>query len=166
MDYRKFVSDLLSTVSGEGFREPGLDGQPALYVGRMTEARGSRFQVVALMGLSEGSFPTNERPDPFLDEELRKALGLESRLQREQAGLFYQAITRADRQLLITRPYLSEDGEQWEASTFWKATKSLLEESSLITVIRINPSLGRSCSTQELLSQQSARRSFLRNINF
>ena len=152
VDYKQFVSDLLSTVRGEGFREPGLISQPALLVGRMTEARGTRFQAVALLGLSEGSFPTNERPDPFLDEDLRKALGLESRLQREQAGLFYQAITRTDQRLLITRPYLSEDGEQWEASTFWKATKNLLQKSSLV---KVNPEapqpLSEAASAQELL---------------
>jgi ATP-dependent helicase/DNAse subunit B len=152
VEYREFVSDLLSTVRSEGFREPAVAGQPALLVGRMTEARGNRYQVVALMGLSEGSFPVNEHPDPFLDEDLRRVLDLESRLQREQAGLFYQAITRADRSLLLTRPYLSEDGEQWEASTFWKSTKILLEENS---VIKVNPDtkqpLSEAASTQELL---------------
>ena len=152
VDYKQFISDLLGTVRGEGFREPSVVGEPALLVGRMTEARGSRYQAVALMGLSEGSFPANERPDPFLDEDLREALGLESRLQREQAGLFYQAITRADRYLLLTRPYLSEDGEQWEASTFWKAAHSLLEKTSLISVNPDTPQpLSEAASTQELL---------------
>jgi ATP-dependent helicase/nuclease subunit B len=167
VDYRQFVSDLLSTVRSEGFREPAVAGQPALLVGRMTEARGTRYQAVALMGLSEGSFPTNERPDPFLDEDLRQALGLESRLQREQAGLFYQAITRADQFLLLTRPYLSEDGEQWEASTFWKSTKNLLEENSVVTV---NPdtqqSLSEAASTQELLFSAVQQKKLPREYQF
>lgn len=167
VDYKQFLSDLLGTVSGEGFREPGVVGEPALLVGRMTEARGSRYQAVVLMGLSEGSFPANERPDPFLDEDLREALGLESRLQREQAGLFYQAVTRADQYLLLTRPYLSEDGEQWEASTFWKATSSLLEKDSAITV---NPDLpqpfSEAASTQELLFSAVRQRKLPREYQF
>ena len=41
-------------------------------------------------------------------------LNLEPRLGREQAGLFYQAVTRADNFLLLTRPTLAGDGERWE----------------------------------------------------
>jgi len=130
-EFERFLVDLQSAVEGEGFRESNFTGQPALLVGRFTEARGSRFQAVALLGLSEGSFPVNERPDPFLGEELRADLGLEPRLEREQAGLFYQAVTRADRYLLITRPYLSDDGEEWEESAYWKAVASLLDEHAL-----------------------------------
>lgn len=167
VDYKQFISDLLGTVRGEGFREPGLVGEPALLVGRMTEARGSRYQAVALMGLSESSFPANERPDPFLDEDLREALGLESRLQREQAGLFYQAVTRADRYLLLSRPYLSEDGEQWEASTFWKATRNLVEKTAVITVNPDTPQpLSEAASTQELLFTAVRQRKLPKDYQF
>jgi ATP-dependent helicase/DNAse subunit B len=55
-------------------------------------------------------------------------LGLEPRLGREQSGLFYQAVTRADRYLLLTRPYLADDGERWEASPYWHAVTSLLPD--------------------------------------
>lgn len=167
VDYKQFVSDLIGTVRGEKFREPVRFGQPALPVGRMAEARGSRFQAVALLGLSEGSFPANERPDPFLDEDLRKSLGLESRLQREQAGLFYQAITRTEQYLLITRPYLSEDGEKWEASAYWKATQSLLDKSSLIIVNPDNPQpLVEAASTQELLFSAVRQKKLPKEFSF
>lgn len=152
MDFPGFMSDLQSAVEGEGFRESAYTGQPALLVGRFTEARGSRFQAVALLGLSEGSFPVVERPDPFLSEQLRTDLGLELRLEREQAGLFYQAITRADQYLLLTRPYLSEDGEEWEESAYWKAAVRLFDKNP---VDRIRPDAPRAlvnaASTQELL---------------
>jgi ATP-dependent helicase/DNAse subunit B len=125
LDYAQFLADLLGSLDGVGLPDGLLPGQPALLVGRMSEARGVRYPAVALLGLSEGIFPQVENPDPFLDEGLRRALGLEPRLEREQAGLFYQALTRADQHLLLTRPTLSEDGEGWEASPFWLAAKSL-----------------------------------------
>ncbi len=150
--YDEFVRDLNSTLQNKGTHEPQHRNRPELLIARMTEARGVRFKSVAILGLSEGSFPANEQPDPFLDEELRLNLGLEPRLNREQAGLFYQAVTRADQYLLITRPYLSDDGEAWEESAYWRATKKLFDQSA---VVRINPEqplpLSDTASSQELL---------------
>lgn len=159
-DYRQFLMDLQGTLEGIGLREPTHDGKPALLVGRMVEARGLRFQAVALLGFSEGVFPANEHPDPFLDESLRATLGLEQRLQREQAGLFYQAITRTDQYLLITRPYLSDDGEKWEESTFWKSVQRLFDTSVIETVHPDDPQpLTEAASSQELLFSAIRRRS-------
>lgn len=150
--YESFLSSLQSTLKGAGLPEPRLKGESALFVGRMVEARGLRFRAVAVLGLSEGVFPEVERPDPFLDENLRATLGLESRLNREQAGLFYQAVTRADQALLITRPYLSEDGEDWEASPFWKDVAKRFDASALKKVRPDDiPSLNDAASAQELL---------------
>jgi len=130
VDYGEFIAELESLVRAEGYRENTRRRQPALVVGRMEEARGVRYDAVALLGLAEGSFPAVERADPFLDEKLREALGLGSRLAREQGGLFYQAVTRADRHLLMTRPYLADDGEDMEPSTFWKAAALLLDQAA------------------------------------
>ncbi len=150
--YATFVSDLQAALSGAVLPEPPLTVQPALLVGSIAEARGIRFQAVALLGLSEGIFPEVERADPFLDEELRGVLGLEQRLQREQASLFYQSVTRTDQHLLITRPYLAESGEDWEPSPYWKAIQSLFDERP---VRRIRPDdsrpLAEAGSSQELL---------------
>ncbi len=167
VDYRQFVADLQGILAGEEYRESRGGWKDALLAGRMTEARGTRFQAVALLGLSEGSFPANERPDPFLDEDLRARLGLESRLQREQGGLFYQAVTRADQHLLITRPYLSEDGENREKSTFWKAVETLFER-SVVTTIRpdVLQPLVEAGSTQELLFSAVRRGSLPKKYGF
>jgi ATP-dependent helicase/nuclease subunit B len=150
--YKDFVSSLQSALSGAGLPEPPLKGQPALLIGQMADARGVRFKAVALLGFSEGLFPQVERSDPFLDESLRQSLGLEQRLNREQAGLFYQAITRTDQYLLITRPYLSENGEKWEPSPFWKDVQRRFDKTAL-RVVRPEdtPSLNESASSQELL---------------
>ena len=133
----------------------------------MTEARGIRFQAVALLGFSEGSFPVIERSDPFLSEDLRAALGLEPRLQREQAGLFYEAVTRSDQYLLITRPYLSDDGEKREKSTFWMAVEQLFEKSAMKTIRPDDPQpLVDAASTQEILYLAVQRRGLPRKYNF
>jgi ATP-dependent helicase/DNAse subunit B len=152
VDFQQFISDLQSTFEGSALTEPRIQNQPALLVGNMREARGLRYQAVTLLGFSEGVFPEVERPDPFLTEELRAALGLDLRLERDQASLFYQAVTRTDQHLLMTRPYLSDDGEKWEASPFWNAMKSLFDKTAVQTIRPDDPrSLNDAASSQELL---------------
>jgi ATP-dependent helicase/DNAse subunit B len=122
-----FHLTLRSFLEGTYYHETPDLIDPAVLVLRVFEARGLRFQALALMGLAEGLFPEVEREDPFLSESLRDELGLERRLGRAQGGIFYQVITRADEQLLITRPYLAEDGEYWEASPYWSEVADLIE---------------------------------------
>ena len=152
IDFSQFLSDLVGALAGARLDESRETRKNALLIGRMIEARGSRFKAVALLGFSEGLFPAVENPDPFLDEVIRNELGLEPRLQREQASIFYQAFTRADTHLLITRPYLSEDGEAWEPSPYWLAAKRLFTENA---VRKIQPSALRpqadAASPQEVL---------------
>jgi ATP-dependent helicase/DNAse subunit B len=152
VDFQQYISDLQNALEGAAVDEPHVMGGSSLLVGNMREARGLRYQAVALLGFSEGIFPEVERPDPFLTEDLRAALGLDSRLEREQGSLFYQAVTRTDAQLLITRPYLSDDGENWEASPFWNAVKNLFKKEA---VQKIRPDdarpLADAASSQELL---------------
>ncbi len=165
--YLQFLTDLQSAVNSEGFREIHHPGQDKLLIGRMKDARGTRFKTVAIMGLSEGSFPANAHPDPFLDEELRSDLGLESILKRDQTGLFYQGITRPDKNLLITRPYMSEDGEDWEESVYWNAITILLSKNA---VERVSPEtiqpLTEAGSTQELLFTAVRQKSLPKKYTF
>ncbi|HKJ26011.1 MAG TPA: PD-(D/E)XK nuclease family protein, partial [Anaerolineales bacterium] len=95
---------------------------------RLVEGRGLRHDAVAVLGLSEGIFPRPQKEDPFLTEAIREQLGLESAFDRHQLGLFYQAVTRADRRLLLTRPFLSPEGEPWEASPFWEDARRLFTD--------------------------------------
>ena len=150
--YAQFLADLGGALNGARLLEPAASRQDAVLIGRILEARASRFKAVALLGLSEGQFPVVENPDPFLDEDLRSDLGLEPRLDRQQASIFYQAFTRADEHLLLTRPYLSEEGEAWEPSPYWLAAQKLFADQALL---RIKPGAARSqeeaASPQELL---------------
>jgi ATP-dependent helicase/nuclease subunit B len=135
LSYAQFLSELLSAVEGESFYADAVPTAGGIRVAHLASARGLRHDLVAILGLSEGIFPQVERPDPFLPEELRQALGMEPRLGRGQASLFYQAVTRADRSLLLTRPYLAEGGEAWEASPYWSAAAAIFPES----ITRLSP---------------------------
>jgi ATP-dependent helicase/DNAse subunit B len=127
LTYDEFLDELRGAVEAASYRDR-LSAGPAVSAVGLLDARGGRCAAVVVMGLSEGLLPQVEREDPLLDERTRSALGLDPRLGREQAGLFYQAVTRADQKLLLTRPYLAEDGESWVASPFWSAVERILTE--------------------------------------
>jgi hypothetical protein len=155
--YPNFIKEwegLLAAGEQEEEQNPAVD---AIRVLRMIEGRGLRFDALAVVGLAEGSFPAVERPDPFLSEDVRNRLGMEPRLNQQQAGLFYQLITRSDGSLFLTRPYLAKDGETWEASPYWSA----INEALLDKPVRIRPEDARplvdAASPEELLFWSSRR---------
>jgi ATP-dependent helicase/DNAse subunit B len=146
-----FHLTLRSFLEGTYYHETQDLKDPAVLVLRVFEARGLRFRALALLGLAEGLFPEVEREDPFLNDRFRSELGLERRLGRAQAGIFYQVVTRSDEQLLITRPYLAEDGEYWEASPYWLEVADLIEGNP-ITLRQESPrDLSDAGSIEELL---------------
>ncbi|HNT24171.1 MAG TPA: exodeoxyribonuclease V subunit gamma [Anaerolineales bacterium] len=118
--YPEFLGNLQGAVGSASYREELASSYGSVQVGHLMDCRGLRFRAVAILGLAEGMLPEQERVDPWLDEDLRCRLKLEQRLQREQAGLFYQAVTRCDDYLLLTRPYLADNGEPWLESPYWK----------------------------------------------
>src|SRR5262249_2719371 len=92
---------------------------------------GLSFRAVALLGLAEGEFPQAEREMPLLREADRAALSergarLEPHVRGDELTLFYEAVTRARENLLIGRPYLADDGQAWEPSTYWRQLHRLL----------------------------------------
>ena len=120
-DYERFVEELQRALAAVHWRRSY--SHQAVSVLQPSQARGGRYEALAVLGLSEGLLPAVEREDPFLPDDLRDRIGLESRLGQEQRGLFFQVATRADRYLLCMRPYLSDVGAPWEASPYWQACK-------------------------------------------
>ncbi|NCP88072.1 MAG: hypothetical protein CO094_12375 [Anaerolineae bacterium CG_4_9_14_3_um_filter_57_17] len=116
MEYIEFYKDLRGAVDSAVFTVPAESG---VFVASALDGRGLSFEAVVLMGLSEGEFPKQEREDILLRESDRAALHLETKLHGDEATLFYQAVTRGRQRLLLTRPYLAEDGQMWEPSPFW-----------------------------------------------
>jgi len=149
VDFERFLAILKNAIHGRRIPEPREARHNSVFISEIQHAVASRYKAVALLGFSEGLFPVVEHPDPFLDEKTRSDLGLDPRIGREQASIFYQAFTRTNQYLLLTRPYLAEHGESWDASPYWIASTSLISDNSKI---RINPS--RSRSQEEAASQQ------------
>jgi len=133
LDYRQLIAELEMLLQMSTFEEKMDENN--IQVMRLVEARGSRFEHVVILGLAEGVFPKVQREDPFLPEAFRALVGLESRLEQDQAGVFFQGITRANTSLLVTRPYMSDKGEALEPSPYWNALAASLEEKD-IEIIR------------------------------
>jgi ATP-dependent helicase/nuclease subunit B len=140
LDYSRFHAELRGAVEATTYEPPAPPAGSALLAAPLLYARGLSFRAVVLLGLSEGEFPQPEREDPLLTEADREALGaaalpLESTFQGDEASLFYEAITRARERLLLTRPYLADDGQAWEPSPFWDEVLRLVEA----PVVRLRP---------------------------
>ncbi len=133
-DYPRFFAELRAAVEAATYELPAPPPGSALLAAPLLYARGLSFRAVALLGLSEGEFPRPEREDPLLTETDRAALRassaalpLESRLRGDEPSLFYEAVTRARERLLLTRPYLADDGQAWEPSPYWDEVQRLVD---------------------------------------
>ena len=128
--YAAFFEELRSAVKATTYSAASETG---VLVASALDARALSFRAVALLGLSEGEFPQPERENAFLREsdraELRKrGLSIEPKLRGDEVTFFYQAVTRARECLLLSRPYLADDGQAWEASPYWLQAWRLLGE--------------------------------------
>ncbi|MEK6223174.1 MAG: exodeoxyribonuclease V subunit gamma, partial [Chloroflexota bacterium] len=116
LDYPNFLSTIKEAAARQPIPEPSLARTPAISILGLTNGRGLRHTASVLMGLSEGIFPKPQKADPFLDENIRKKLGIESALDSHQFSFLYLALSRANQSMLLTRPYLAADGEAWQPS--------------------------------------------------
>ncbi|MBN1137610.1 MAG: PD-(D/E)XK nuclease family protein [Anaerolineae bacterium] len=132
IDYARFFVELRGATETTTYELPAPPPGSALLAAPLLHARGLAFRAVALLGLSEGEFPQPEREDPLLTESDRArlcaaGLPLAARLQGDEASLFYEATTRARERLLLTRPYLADDGQAWEPSPYWDEVLRLVD---------------------------------------
>jgi ATP-dependent helicase/DNAse subunit B len=130
IDYPRFYDQVRGAVEAAGYRV-AIPPDQAVYVSDVLAARGVIADAVAVLGLAEGNFPAPVSEDPFLSDLERQelkanGLDLELSLRSDQQSLFYEAVTRAERFLLLTRPYLSETGESWPPSPYWTAALEAL----------------------------------------
>lgn len=131
LEYTDFYHDLRGAVDSATCTVPAESG---VFVASVLNGRGLSFEAVALMGLSEGEFPKQEREDILLRESDRAALNLETKLRGDEGTLFYQAVTRGRQKLLLTRPYLAENGQVWEPSPFWAEINRLVGDQPTVRV--------------------------------
>jgi len=114
IDFATFFTELSGATAAATFFLPAQPGQPEIVVANAIQVRGLSFAAVAVMGLSEVSFPATISEDPFLRDADRKALRqqfsfpLQRSTESAEREFFYEAITRARSQLLLTRPVLAD----------------------------------------------------------
>ena len=155
--YARFYAELRGAVEGTSYTVPPEPNMPTVLAAPVLHARGLSFRAVALLGISEGEFPQAEQEDTLLRESDRLALRdrgllIEPQLQGDEVTFFYEAVTRAREKLLLCRPYLADDGQQWEPSPYWEQVRRLMDA----PVEHVRPQdplpVGEAASSQELVS--------------
>ena len=129
--YEQFMRELRAAIEGATVETNGDIGQ-AIRAASILQVRGLSFRAVALIGLAEREFPQPEIEDALLRERDRAALrdvgfAIESQLRGDEGSFCYAAITRARERLLVTRPYLADDGQAWEPSPYWRHRHELVD---------------------------------------
>jgi hypothetical protein len=98
--------------------------------------RARRFRAVFVCGLQEGEFPRSAPPEPFLDDDERRALarasGLvlpmhEDVLARERT-LFYACASRPEEVLFLSWRSADEEGDPQQASPFLDDVRALFTD--------------------------------------
>jgi len=131
--YAAFLRGVRSAVEAASYEIALPDtGHDVLFVAPVLRVRGLAFRAVAILGLAEGDFPQAEREDVLLPESDRhwlreRGLPIEPRLHGDEATFFYEAVTRASERLLLSRPYLADDGQPWEASPYWDHVRQIVD---------------------------------------
>jgi len=128
------------------------------------KARGVSHQHVFILDLSEGQFPVRATEDPlYLDSErvamtAQHGFNLRTRAeQADEASLFYEMVCLARTTLTLSRPYIDDKGEEWQASPYWRAVREKLSD---VTVERISISpaltLEATATSSDLMSAMVA----------
>jgi ATP-dependent helicase/nuclease subunit B len=106
-------------------------------------ARGLEAPYVFLLGLSERSFPKLAPPESLLDEQHRQALkqaGLDfpalAELLPEEMLLFYQIVTAARKELILSYAAVDEQGQGLLPSTFLATLLECFEPNAIRQVSR------------------------------
>ena len=118
-----------STIRGE---RAGVPGRVAVL--ELRRARTRRFDTVFALGLEQGSLPRRPRPEPFLDDDVRRELDerRHGRLARPDAAsrdryLFATVCSRPRRRLVLVRQAVGDEGSPREPSPFWAAVRELYD---------------------------------------
>jgi ATP-dependent helicase/DNAse subunit B len=140
LDWATFYADFLSAL-GTTLIESRPDRAGRVLVTTAADARGLPHEVVGIVGLSEGLFPTQLAEDPlYLDSErldlTARGVTLATRAERAaDDGLFYELICLPRRALILSRPTM-QDGKPWLPSHLWKAVGTVFTDSGHEPMLR------------------------------
>jgi ATP-dependent helicase/DNAse subunit B len=128
------ATELLEALGAVLVREGGATGGVLLADPLAIRAR--RFRAVFVCGLQDGEFPRRPVPEPFLDDDARRALasasGLrltlhEDDLDRERS-LFYACVSRPEEVLFLSWRSSDEEGDPLQASPFIDDVRALFDD--------------------------------------
>jgi ATP-dependent helicase/DNAse subunit B len=126
---KEFHRVLLALAAGCGLaRTPRGPGRVRVLSAELL--RGLDVPHLFVMGLGERSFPRLAAPEPLFDEQERQAFrqagldfaGAADRMPDEML-LFYQVVTRARRQLVLSYPAVDDKGQELLPSSFLNAVR-------------------------------------------
>ncbi len=129
--------DVLEALAAVPVRGAGGSGEAAgVMVADPLAIRARRFRAVFVCGLQEGEFPRAAAPEPFLDDDERRALarasGLvlpmhEDVLARERT-LFYACASRPEDVLFLSWRSADEEGDPQQHSPFLDDVRALFTD--------------------------------------
>ena len=130
LTFEDFLTDFLGALDAARYEPLSHAGRQGLLAASIEAAAGVRFHAVALLGLAEGVFPAVLREDTFLrgaDRTSLRSAGMKvaPSPDNREAALFYIAVTRADKRLLVVRPRLADGGAEWQPSPYWQVLRDL-----------------------------------------
>jgi len=116
--YRDEVLDLLRVM-----HIPPNPIQAKVRFARLDEGRARVVDHLFVLGLSEGEFPTPPPADTLYapNERENHSLPLIRFSSADDASLWWQVISNVNRQLILSRPYIDDNGAPWQASPYWEA---------------------------------------------
>lgn len=155
VDYVRFLDELTGAVTAATY-EPQAADTVAILAADLLDVRGISFRAVAMLGLAEGEIPQRRREDPFLRDQDRallrqQGLPLDASTRSFEREYFYQAVTRAREQLLLTRPRLAEGGAAWEPSPYWQEIVRLTGAAEVTISGEARPTLTQVASLAEAM---------------
>jgi RecB family exonuclease len=137
LTFRLFFDDLVDAAASARYRLRVDDGIAAMPV---LAARGLGFDHVALLGLSEGEFPRPLAEPAIYRRAERRALREERGLPlpapdpADERTIFYEALARARRGLILARTRLDESGNPLPRSPYLTALLELLGDVEMVHV--------------------------------
>lgn len=130
--YAAFVDEMARVLVGTRYHPDSAEDAQVLAL-PVLAARGIHTDHVVLMGLGEGEFPPGRGGQPVYSRRERRLLAqagvpMPIRDPADERSLFYEAVLRARRSLMLSRTYLDERGNTLPPSPYLVALTTLVQE--------------------------------------
>ncbi len=127
--------ELLDVLGAVRVRE-GPRAAPGVLLADPLAIRARRFRAVFVCGLQDGELPRRPVPEPFLDDDARRALASATGLRLEphedvlarERSLFYACVSRPEELLFLSWRSSDEEGDPLQASPFLDDVRALFTD--------------------------------------